>query len=272
MQRDGRRAKVCLTRAATTVGGEDWSLSMQFNRRVTFLLLSVALAATAWTFTPPAARAQPPAEPDTTACDYRVHFKATVSKEQSRRMFRTYYNSDCTTTTVEVPVGSPEAVADDRARSASGAPSGKRPATGASHGASTNSAIPPPWGAGSGTCVALQTLRDPIGIPETEIRNKHWFAWGGFYVNSASLTVYAVPGKTGWQVDWVSANYYGQYVPATAIQGFGKAQFVWNLHLYRHTQEANTLVYGNGNCDGEFGLTGTVPGNNSYTTHDVHWE
>ena len=84
--------------------------------------------------------------------------------------------------------------------------------------------------------------------------------------------MYAVPGRTGWQVDWVTADYYGQYVPATAIQGFGNAQFVWNFQLYRHQQEANTLAYGDGRCDGEFGLTGTVPGSKSYTTHDVHWE
>ena len=130
----------------------------------------------------------------------------------------------------------------------------------------------PPPGSSQGTCVAIQTLRDPIGIPETEIRNKHWFAWGGIYVHNASLNVYAVPGKTGWQVDWVTADYYGQYVPAPALQGFGMAQFVWNLHLYRHTHEANTIVYGDGFCDAEFGLTGTVPGNWSYTTHDIHWE
>ncbi len=29
-----------------------------------------------------------------------------------------------------------------------------------------------------------------------------------------AANVYAVPGDTGWQVDWVTANYYGQYVPA----------------------------------------------------------
>ena len=58
----------------------------------------------------------------------------------------------------------------------------------------------------------------------------------------------------------------------TAIQGFGNAQFVWNFQLYRHQQEANTLAYGDGRCDAEFGLTGTVPGSQSYTTHDVHWE
>lgn len=87
-----------------------------------------------------------------------------------------------------------------------------------------------------------------------------------------AANVYAVPGDTGWQVDWVTANYYGQYVPAQALQGFGMAQFVWNLHLYRHTHEANTIVYGDGFCDAEFGLTGTVPGNWSYATHDIHWE
>jgi hypothetical protein len=121
--------------------------------------------------------------------------------------------------------------------------------------------------------VAIQTLRDPIGIPETEIRNKQSWTWDGVNVVAASDTVYAVPGKTGWYVTNVTSTYGGQYVPAWALQAFGTASFKWQIFgFYPHTHEANTIVYGDGGCDGEFGFTGEVPGGASYFTWDVHLE
>ncbi len=113
----------------------------------------------------------------------------------------------------------------------------------------------------------------PIGIPETEIRNKQWWAWDGTNVTNAYLNVYAVPGKTGWVVDDVNADYNGQYVPALALQGFGNATFYFNFPgVYQHTLEANTIVYGTGYCDAEFFIYGTVPGDGSYVTCDIHIE
>lgn len=128
-----------------------------------------------------------------------------------------------------------------------------------------------PGNSGARTCVGIQTLRDPVGIPETEIRNKQYWVWNGTNVTAASTTVYAVGGKTGWQGS-ATADYYGQYVPAPALQAFGLADFHWWFGSYRHTHEANTIVYGYGACDAEFFFYGTAPGNDSYLTYDVHLE
>lgn len=72
-----------------------------------------------------------------------------------------------------------------------------------------------------------------------------------------------------WSVTGVNASYGGQTVPALGIQAFGDASFQFTGGSYPHTHYADAISEGDGNCDGSFGLSGTVPGMGSYTTHTI---
>ena len=170
-RREGRRFRIVSPALATRAAPLKEN-PMKRQLVLVSLVLMIVLAATSAQATNVQAGV---GEPE---CNYSVHFKATVTKQNSKRTFRTYYNSDCTTTTVETALGDTGATVDDRTYSSSTVAPQKKVSKSLQDLPRINSVIFPPSGAGSGTCVAIQTLRDPVGIPETEIRNKHWFAWG----------------------------------------------------------------------------------------------
>ena len=97
------------------------------------------------------------------------------------------------------------------------------------------------------------------------------WSWDGTNVTPADLTVTQLWTEDGWQPDNANptATLNGQTVPAPAIQGFGTAPFHWFAGLYEHTQEADPIVYADGNCYADFSFTGTKPGEGSYVTMTI---
>ena len=124
------------------------------------------------------------------------------------------------------------------------------------------------------TCVATQTARDhpTFQQPMTEIRNKQTWSFDGSQVTAASAIVSAHPlGLPGWSVLDVNSSYGGQTVPALGIQNFGDAEFQFTGGAYHHFHYADSISEGNGDCDGSFSFSGSLP-SNGYITSEHHLE
>src|SRR5581483_5378916 len=236
---------------------------------------SVFLASLAATMAMPAvptAHTHAQATPTPQCSLNRVPMTATVDRAHPVRRFEVHFDRACAPTVTEIPVTSPpEPSAAGPGTKAATATAPTRPAGSSDFAPMDVSPSDVLQYAGTNTCVAIQTLRDPLGIPETEFRNKQTWTWDGVNVDSASVYVESVPGKTGWVAVTPTATYYGQYLPANGIEAFGYGQFYfYNPSVYNHTHEVDTLVEGNGSCSGEWYLSGTVPGDGSYITRDFY--
>lgn len=216
--------------------------------------------------------------PPTSSCSVNFHQRVKLDQTNSPERFEIHFDSQCQPVITKVPVTAPQFPStpyNAGSRTATASPAGHASSAAPSSSQQPTGSVQPdvPAASSPAICVAIETLRDMKGIAETEIRNKQQWYWDGTNVLSGTNdTVYAVPTPDGWVVDSVNSTYMGQTAPAPAVEAFGTATFEYVAGLYKHTQEADSYVYGDGNCEGEFYIAGSVPGSGSYVTTDVHIE